>query len=81
MHAQPRRGVHLDDATTLFFERFQYTFTDGINAADIQPDHLCRSDSTLGKLGVNVIGDIGRCAAGAKVGIVSQYDTRTRRRY
>jgi hypothetical protein len=73
VHAQPGRGVHLDHAAALLFQRAQHAFADHVDTADVQADHLRRRHRPRRHLGVHVVGDIGGAAAGAQVGVVAQH--------
>ena len=65
MHAQPRRGVDLDDAAVLRFQRLPHAFADDIDAADVQANHLRSGHGAGGDFGVNLVGHVGGGAAGA----------------
>ena len=74
MHAQARRRVDLDDPAALLFQRLVHGLADDIDAADIQPDHLRRFHRPRRHLRMDVVGHIGRRAAGAQIGVVAQDD-------
>ena len=76
MHAQTRRGVHLDNAAVLFFQGFEHRFNHHVHTAHIQPDHLRGHHRTCGHLGVHIVGHVGGRAAGGQIGVVAQHDTR-----
>ena len=72
VHAQAGRGVDLDHAAALVFQRREHAFANHVHAADVEADHLRRGHGARGQLGVHVVGDVGGGAAGAEVGVVAQ---------
>src|SRR5690606_17463697 len=72
VHAQTRCSIDLDHATALFFQCLEHGFTDDIDAADVESDHLRRFDRTRCQFRMYVVGDVGGGAAGREVGIVAQ---------
>ena len=65
VHAQAGRGIDLDDAAALLFERLEHAVADHIDAADVEADHLRRGDGARGEFRMDVVGDVGGGAAGA----------------
>ncbi len=72
VHAQAGRGIDLDHAAVLLFQRPQHAFADHVDAADVQAHHLRRRHGARGHLGMHVVGHVGGGAAGAQVGVVAQ---------
>ena len=72
VHAQPRRGVDLDDAAALLLERLVHALGHHVDAADMQADDGRRRDRARRDLGMHVIGHVGGGAAGGQVGVVAQ---------
>jgi hypothetical protein len=81
MHAQSRCGVDFDDAATLGFERAQDAVADDIDAGDIEADGLRGGNRLRGKLGMDIVGDIGCRTAGREIGVVAQDDALASRRH
>ena len=74
VHAQTGRGIDLDHATALFFERMQDAVADNVHAANIESHHACGSHGTGCHFRVHAVGDIGGGAAGGQIGVVAQGD-------
>jgi len=75
VHAESRRGVHLDDAPTRFPDRLRDIGTNQIDACDIEPDHERSLPDDGGVVGMNVIGAIDGGTAGADIaGLLELHD-------
>src|SRR5690348_2828194 len=76
MHAQTRSSIHFNDTAALIFKWMQYAVANNIDAANIETGHLRSHYNARGKLGMNVISNIGSRSASGKVGIVAQKNAR-----
>ena len=76
MHSQAWRGVGFHNPPALLVKRLLHGFAHHINAANIQTHGLGCRHCRRREFGVNIVGDIGCCAASGQVGIVTQYHSR-----
>ena len=74
VHAQAGRGIHLDHAAVLLFQRAHDAFADDIHAAYMQAHHRGRIDGARRGFRVYVVSHIGRAAAGRQVRVIAQHD-------
>ena len=81
MHAQAGGGIDFDDAAALGLEGLEDGVADDVDAGDVEADGLRGGNGRRRQVGVYVIGDIGRRAAGRQVGVVAQDDARPARRH
>ena len=58
----------------LFLERPADVAGDDVDAGDVEPDDPRGLDRPGGDLGVDPVGDVGRRAAGAEVGVAADQD-------
>ena len=81
VHPQAGAGVDLDDHAPLLFERARDVAGDDVHAGDVEPDHQRGLNGAGGDLGVDQVGDVGRGAAGAQVGVAADDHDVTRQRH
>ena len=74
VHAQAGRGVDLDNAAVLLFQRLDDGLAHHVDAADVQAHRLRGFDGARGHFGVHAVGHVGGGAAGREVGVVAQDD-------
>ncbi len=74
MHAQSRRRVDFDHASTLILDRLEHAVAHHVDAADIEPDHLCGGDCARRHFGMDIVRHVGGRTAGREIGIVAQDD-------
>ena len=80
MHAQPGRGIDLDNNPPLLFQGPADVATDHVHASYIQPDHASCVHRARGVFRVHTVSHVGGRAARAQVAVLAQEDLSARRR-